>query len=218
MAETIDDRWVINRALNRIGSAGIGAIDEDTSLARQARATYYDRVDFILALHEWSFNAKTYRLDELALEPENDYDADAKKFINGWRYAFTMTGDRLGNPRRVLRDPRRPADPLREFLVEGATLYADFHPLWATFGVRASPAVWLAPARLAIIVATAADLAVPVSHDVGLAKDLRAQALGPDEMKGRGGLVASAIEADRAGNASAKPRIWHDPLTDARFA
>lgn len=216
MAETFDDRTIINRALNRIGASGIGAIDEDTSKARQVRAVYYDRVDTVLGRYHWSFNAKTYRLDQVPEDAAHDFDTTASKFITGWRHGFYMPGTRLGGPRKVLTDPRQPDSPLREFFVEQNIIFAAVRPLWAVFGVRAHPDLWSPAMRLAIIVLLAGDFAVPITHDAALAKDLLEQGEGPRQMEGRGGLVGQAIAIDAAGTKT-KAAQWSDPLGEARF-
>lgn len=217
MAEVIDDRYIINRGLTRIGSARISSLTEDTSLCQQARGVYYDRVDAILGMHDWSFAGKTFRLSQLAEVSDYGFDLASNKFNNGWRYAFDLPGERIGStPRRVLVDPRRPDDPFRDYAIEEGRLFADRTPLWALVTVRATPASWSAPMRLAVIVAVAADLAVPITHDTKLAAELKMEAEGAPEMQGRGGLIGNAIAKDMAGNPN-KARLWRDPLTEARL-
>lgn len=214
---TDDDRLIMNNALARIGAGQIYSLSEDTPLAAQTLAVYRDRVDALLGLYEWSFNAKTYRLDALAQVTQNDYIAADRKFMNGWRYGFTLPGTRLGLPRKVLADPRRPDDPLRDFAIEQNNLYADREQVWAQVGVRAAPSVWLPGFRLAATVAVAADLCVPISHDKGLADELLTQAEGNSQEQGRGGLIGKAIAQDRAGSPNKAP-LWRDPLTEARLS
>lgn len=216
MPETIDDRTVINQALGRIGSAPIGAIDEDTELAGQVVPVYRTRMAALLGLYEWSFSIKTYKPDQLAETIENDYDAAARKFITGWRYAFRLPGTRLSLPWRVMTDPRAPDDPLREFAIEQDVLYADRKPLWVTVSVNSNPQIWLPGFHQAAIVLLASDYCVPVTHDSKLAEDLRTQGEGTPQEQGRGGLVGKAIGLDQA-QARRKAPMWRDPLSDARF-
>lgn len=206
MTEIVDDLHIINRALARIGSSPIGAIDEETPKTRQCNAVYRDRIDSLIGLYDWSFARKTYALDLLAEAP-----------LNGWTYAFALPGTRLSAPWRVLRDPRRPDDPFRRYALEEDRLYADVKPLWATFGVRVNPQIWPPAFRLAAIVGVAADLCVPIAQDKTLAAELREQFEGSPEQQGRGGLVGQAISRDAAG-AQQKAPLWQDPLTAARLA
>lgn len=216
MAETVDDRYIINRALNMIGSAGITSTSDDTPLARQVLSVYTDRVDAVLERYHFSFSGKTYSLNALAKTADNDYDAGASKFITGWKEAFNLPGTRLGNPRKVLVDPRRPDTPFKDFAIEQGVLYADRAPLWANVTVRSPPAVWSPTLRLAMITILAGSFAIPVAHDKDLASSLLKQGEGLPEEQGRGGLVGQAIAMDMAGQSPRAPQ-WNDPLNDARL-
>ena len=119
-------------------------------------------------------------------------------------------------PWRVLINPRCPDDPLRDYAIEGAALYADRKPLWATVPVRAHPQMWPVAFRLAATVLCAADFCVPVTHDPKLAAALRAEGEGDPVEGGRGGLIGRAIALAHAG-ARRKAPIWSDPLTAARL-
>jgi len=208
---------IMNGALGRIGSGKIMAEDEDTELADQVVPPYYARLRSLLGMHEWSFAGRTYKLDALAKTAENEYDATAQKFNNGWRYAFALPGTRLGNPRKVLADPRNPKDPLRDFLIEAGVLYADREQVWAVVTVMADPEIWDPQFTLAMEMLIAADYCVPVTHDTKLASDLRITAEGTPTEQGRGGLVGRAMASDAAKARTATPQ-WRDPLSDARFS
>lgn len=216
MSDVVSDVIIINRALARIGAAPISSLTEETAKVRQCLAVYYDRIDALLGLREWSFAGKTYALDQVA-ESDADFSASAKKFKNGWRYAFSLPGDRLGLPWRVMTDPRRPDTPLRAFTIEQDRVFAEHKPLWATVTVRAAPSAWTPAFRIGAVVAVAADLCVPIAHDKTLAEALREEAQGGAADNGRGGLIGAAIAADHAG-APRKAAHWQDPLGQARFA
>ncbi|KIZ47393.1 MULTISPECIES: hypothetical protein [Rhodopseudomonas] len=215
MTTPINHLNIMNNALARIGGGALMDEDEDTDLAAQVKAVYYDRVDAIFGLHHWSFSSKTFKLDALAAISENGYDATASKFITGWKYAFQMPGTRLSEPRKVMTDPRRPDDPFRDFFVEAGVLYADRAPIWASFTVRSDPAIWPPLFRLAVTTAIAADLCVPVTHDKTLAQALQADAEGMPSEGGRGGLLGRAMGKDLAGAPVSSP-LSVDPLTSAR--
>lgn len=217
MTDAIDHLKIMNNALSRIGAGAILDIEEDTDLAAQVTAVYFDRLDAVLAMHEWSFAGKTYKLDRLAEIAGNDFVAADTKFMNGWRYGFALPGNRVGEPRRILDDPRTPDRPWRDFLIEGGNLYADRETLWATVTVRADPAVWRPDFRLAITVLVAAELCVPVTHDQKLAAELFGMAEGSSQEQGRGGLLGRAIAKDAAGSPSKAP-AQGNPLADARFS
>jgi hypothetical protein len=168
-------------------------------------------------MHEWSFAGKTYKLDALSPIAANDYDTAAQKFNNGWRFAFSLPGDRLGAPRKLLSDPRNPKDPLRDFLVESGVLYADVDQVWAVVTVMPDPDLWDPQFALGMETIAAADLCVPVTHDAKLASDQRTVAEGSPQEQGRGGLIGRAIASDAAKARTATPQ-WRDPLSDARLS
>lgn len=214
--QTIDDRTIINSGLARIGASPIGALNEDTPKARQCLAVYYPLIDDLLGRRQWSFADQVYRLDALAHDALNNWDATQNKFINGWLYGYALPAVRLSPPHRVLRDPRRPDDPWREFTVEGGYLYCDYTPIWALFTVRARPDVWAPAFQRAATVLAAADFAVPIMHDANLAAALRAEGHGTPEQNGMGGLIGMAAVQD-AGRGRTNAPAWRDPLTDARL-
>lgn len=217
MPDAIDHLKVMNNALARIGAAAIMSEDDDTDLAAQVMAVYYDRLDAVLAMHPWSFAGITYRLDRLAALESNGYVAADSKFGNGWPYGFALPGNRVGEPRRILTDPRTPHAPLRDFLIEAGNLYADVETAWATVTVRADPAIWRPDFRLAVTTLVAAELCVPVTHDQNLARALFEQAEGSGQDQGRGGLLGRAIAKDAAGSPAKAPHLWRNDLADARL-
>lgn len=217
MADTVDDRWIVNRSLARIGSSPIGSLDEETAKARQCVAVYYDRRDQVLARYPWNCNRLTYKLDAIAEIAPNGFDAN-NRWGNGWRYAYAMPGTALGPPRKVLDNPLDASRPLRDHLHEGERIYANVRNVWAVVPVAAAPAVWPAYLRLAIIVLGAADLAVPIAHDKTLAEALREQGEGTPSEKGLGGLIGQAIIAEVSGSPQSAPLLADDPLTTAHLS
>lgn len=216
MTDVYDHLKVMNNALGLIGAGKIMAEDEDTELAGQVVPVYYSRLRAVLGMHEWSFAGKTYKLDAIARIADNDYDATAQIFNNGWRYAFALPGTRVGLPRKVLRDPRNPRDPLRDFLIEGDRIYCDRDALWAVVTVLPNPNVWDPQFALAIERVSAADFCVPVTHDDKLAASIRMVAEGTPQEQGRGGLIGRAMATDAA-RSRTPTALSRDPLTDARL-
>ncbi len=206
MADLVDDATILNRALARIGAGAVTGRDEDTDLARQAWAVYDDTVEAGLALYHWKWPLRTVRLDRLAGEPGN-----------GWDYAFQAPSTALGPPQALFSYPRTPQHPLRDFQVEGGTVYADVADLWGRYVVRLAAAEWPPLYRVALTMWLAAELAVPVTHDSTLASALRQEVFGSPSEAGRGGLMGRAIALDTAGSGDPSPILASDPLTGARF-
>ena len=212
----IDDLHVINQSLSKIGSKPINALDEETSLARQATSAYFARRDMLLGRFPWEFAKQTLKLDQVAETTGNGFDPN-EHWGNGWRHAFAMPGNRLSNPRKILTDPKRPDHPLRRFMIERGRVFADETPLWGTFTVGAAPELWTPAFMLAAITLVAADMAVPITQDQRLAEDLRELGEGPREMQGLGGLVAQAIAAEVSAHPGPPPLMMTDDLTTAHM-
>lgn len=216
MTDVVDHLKIMNNALARMGAGAIIGEDDDSELAAQVAAVYYDRVDALLSMHAWSFAAKTYKLDAVAKIADNDFVAADDRFMTGYGHGFSLPGTRLGDPRRMLTNPRCPDDPLRDFIIEAGRVYCDHEDLWAIVTVRADPVVWHPVFRLAVTTSVAAELCVPVSHDANLAQTLRTEAEGRPEEQGRGGLIGRAMGID-ASTSRARSPLHSDPLTSARF-
>lgn len=216
MANPVSHLNVINTALAMLAGGKIMAEDEDTDLAAQVVPLYHARLAAWLGMHPWSFAGKLFRLDAVPKTVNRQYDASLQKYDNGWRHAFWLPGDRLGDARRFLADPRLHDVPLREFFVEQDIVYADREPLWGSFTVVAAPQVWKPDFMLAMQTIAASDFCVPVCHDKDLAETLRVKAEGSPQEQGRGGLIGRAMAADAVG-ARAKAPLWSDPLTAARM-
>lgn len=205
MSVAVSPVAVVNEALARLGSQPIAALDEDTAVARKVAQIYPTVVGSVFAVERWRFAQRTRRLDRLAEAPQT-----------GWRYAYALPGDRIGEPVRVLANPRTPDRPLRAFAVEGSELHCDQEAVWVSCVVDVDPTQWPALFRAAIVVALAADLAVPQTHDRDLAEDLRRQAWGTPGEGGRGGLVGRAMARDAAQQPG--PSLGaSDVLTGARY-
>lgn len=183
----IDDKSIINEALARLGSKPIFSLEDETPLAAKVAQIYPTVIGDLFGCHSWIWARRTSRLDRLAVEPET-----------GWAYAYALPSDRSGSPVRVLTDPRRQNAPLRHFLVEGDELHADVAAVWATCVRQVAPEFWPGLFRSAAVVALAAELAVPQTHDVTLATSLRQDAWGTPNEGRRGGLVGRAMAIDAA--------------------
>jgi hypothetical protein len=198
---------IANAALAKIGSRDLSDWTEDTERAR-AVVTGYDTV--LQAVfghpHRWRFATKTYKLNRLAETPEN-----------GWQYAYERPGDAMGEAVRVLRNPRDPAHPLREFASEAGVIYCNVADVWAAYIVNVAPHLWPGSFRNLVVTALAAELAVPEAQDTKLLESFTVMAWGTPQELHMGGLARVAINADISGAPVMSTPVDPDPLTSARF-
>ena len=206
MPQPLSNIDICNRALARIGAAPIMSLDDDTDLSRQVEAVFDDVVESCFAAWRWRWAAMTHALQQIDGTP-----------LNGWAYAYAVPAAALGEPLRVMADPRRTDAPLRAFQCEGRQVFADHQPLWGVFITRHAPDLWPPLFRAGVVTWLAAHLAVPVTHDSGLAETLRQEAVGSPAEGMRGGLIGRAIALDAAA-ATTAPLGADDPLTGAQFA
>lgn len=176
---------IVNAALRRIGSSPILDLDEDTALANQAVPAYGEARDECFAAYEWSFAVATRQASRAALTPEN-----------GWTYAYVLPGNMIGQPRRVLDDPRDPGRPLRRYALEEGHLFADVEQVWITALYAVSPDLWPPPFRAAVVALAASRMAITVTQQASFAAELRQEAVGSPAQGGTGGLLGRAILLD----------------------
>jgi len=187
MLGTADELDLINAALARLAGGVVLHLDEETSLAALTRRAYDTVTDAVLSRHRWQHLSKTAPLQRLADRP-----------VDGYAYAYQPPADAITPPLALYADPARRDSALRDYAIEGREIHANVAALWGTFGRRLSPDQWTPALRVTMIAALAAELAVPVCDDRDMAATLRAEAFGPAQMQGTGGLFAQAIQADHA--------------------
>jgi hypothetical protein len=196
---------IVNRALARIGGGEIASLDTDGDLQRQANLIYFTEVEWALGLMPWVFARKTFKLSRLEHVPET-----------GYRYAYALPADRLGYPIKNLSQVRRPDQTLRDFTIENVELHADAEGVWSVCKVMVEPTAWPPEFRKAMIVLMASALAVPVSHDLQLARALQVEAVGNDPSGNVGGLMGAAITKELA-LSPPEEAYSNDVLTSARY-
>lgn len=197
---------IVNRALARFGGGEIMDLEEDGDLQRQAQMIYDTEVEYALGRHPWRFATQSFKLDRLAHVP-----------VTGYAYAYALPGTRLGYPHAVYDSVRSPDRGLSDYWYENDELHCNASEVWVRCVVQVAPTVWPPEFRKAMIVAIAAGLCVPVSHDLNLAASLRQEAYGSPAQDGTGGLMGQAIAKEAA---LSPPRAGYgsDPLTSARYA
>lgn len=202
---TIDRATIINWALTDIGAGPMFSVDDGSDLAEQIEHVWQPLVDRVFGMTDWSFAKLTLRNTRLAETPEN-----------GWRHAFDLPGNRIGNPLKFLHDPRR-REPLRDFALEGGRLYCDVPDTWSLCKVAVDPDIWPPEFRSAFVVALGGYLAVPVWQDADLRADKLTEAFGTASREGTGGWFGRLMAQDKASQPIGSPLSQEEPVTNARF-
>lgn len=205
MADILTKPMLANWALAELGLAPKFSIDAEASLGGDFDIFWPRTVARCFGLHDWTFCRKTYRLTRESAQPDT-----------GYRYGFVLPQPRLGEPVKLLRDPRNET-PIRDFRIEGDQLSCDDADVWAVCKVERDPASWDPQFADCFAVAFAANLAVPLLQDLDIAADKEARAFGPPSQGGAGGMFGRLIAQNRAAHPVGSPFLREDPLTSARW-
>lgn len=207
MATLIDKATICNWALNEIGEEPSYVVGGEDELSQTVDMTWQRVIDRCLALHPWADFRKTYRLARLAEAPET-----------GWKYAFELPGERIGEPLRLLQAVGECEQLLRNYGRESSLVLTNAENVWARVRVYRDPETWDEGWRAAFVVALAAHLAVPVMNDQDLRVELLREAFGNPSEGGAGGMFGRLIAQDMAGAPLGSPVLDNDPLTSAHTA
>lgn len=205
-SETIDIATIVNQALVGIGMPASFAIDDQTTFGSTCRLAYGQCRDRVFGLHNWSFLRRTRKLVRHSATPDN-----------GWTYGFDMPGDRLGAPLEVLRS-LNPRTRLRDYDIEGASLYAEYSDIWMRIKLDLDPEYWDPAFRAAFVTALGGYLAVPLQQDLDVERLRLTEAFGDRREGGGGGMFGRLMAQDMAGEPLESPFSRGDPLTDARWS
>lgn len=205
--QAIDKATIVNWALADLGQPANFSIDAETRLGGIVDRVWPRAVDHCFYLADWSFARRTNKLSRQAAEPEN-----------GWRYGFDLPGDRLGEPLKAMRSiVRSQGEPLRNYDIEGDTLFADEPDVWTRCKVYRDPLAWDPGFRTCFVTALAGYLAVPVLQNEDLRDTYMKAAFGTPSEGGAGGSFGRLVAQHRAGKPVGSPLLAADPLTAARW-
>lgn len=194
---------IINRSLVRIGAAPLQS--DAVGSASAYVLTYEQVIDALLSLYPWSFARGLARLNRLAAPPGAH-----------WAYAFDLPTAMLGSPRAAFDDATRRV-PLMDYELQDRLLLTDAPDVWLLFTKRADPGIWPAHFRELAVLLLAAEYALAVREDAVLRERLRADAMGPPQMMGEGGLMARVKSLDSQAQPSPQAAVGNNPLIDARW-
>ncbi|MDG4894621.1 hypothetical protein P9272_13670 [Mesorhizobium sp. WSM4976] len=205
MAEAeITKAMIVNWALVELGLAPNFSIDDDTPLGARVEIFWPRTMARAFGLHDWIFCRQTFLLTRQQATP-----------INGWTYGFDLPGGIIGPPLKLTSDPRCEV-PLRDFAIEGKTVFTNEQAAYARCKVYLEPTDWPPQFTDAFAVLLAAYLAVPLTQDTELAANKEAAAIGTPSQGGAGGMFGRLIAQDRAASPVASPAV-SDALSGGRF-
>ncbi|MCW5697920.1 MAG: hypothetical protein KIS96_14465 [Bauldia sp.] len=202
----LDKPMIVNWALAELGMAANFTIGDTTPLSDKVRIFWPRAVAHCFALADWTFCRKTFRLVRLEAAPDT-----------GYRYQFSLPGGRIGEPMKLLSDPRS-GRVVRDFRIEGNELSADAPDVWAVCKMATDLSDWDMQFANAFAVALASYLAVPLTQDIELAEAKAVQAFGTRSEGGAGGLFGRLIAQNKAAHPPFEPLYQDDPLTAGRAA
>ncbi len=203
--QTLDMATIVNRALVGIGMPPSFSVSDTTSFGLICQQRFALCRDRVFSLHDWSFLRRTSRLVRHATTPQN-----------GWTYGFDLPGDRLGAPLKLLT-ALRPECTLRDYQIEGSSVYCQETALWARCKVALDPQYWDSGFVAAFITALEGYLAVPQLQDLELETARLQTAFGASREGGAAGLFGRLIAQDLAAQPIESPFTRGDPLSDARW-
>lgn len=207
MSATIDKAMIINWALTEIGAGAMFSTDDTSELALSIENTWQRTVDFAFSLDEWFWAKRVARLARHATSPEN-----------GWQYGFDLPADRVGPAVAYLDRAGHSPHPLRNFHLEGASVFANAPDVWAEIRLIVAEDDWDVGFRAAFTKLLASELAIPVFQDGKLKEDLRTICLGQPHEKLTGGLFGRLMAQNKAAEPmGASPLMENTPLDDARY-
>lgn len=196
MAEAeIDKAMIVNWALVELGLAPNFSIDTETKLGALVDMFWPRAEARCFGLHDWTFCRQTFSLQRQLATPNN-----------GWTYGYDLPGGIFGPPLKLTSDARCEA-PLRNFTIEGKTVFTHEPTVFARCKVALAPASW--PPQFADGFATllSSYLAIPLTQDPELKADKEAAAIGTPSTGGAGGILGRYMAQDRAAAPIGSPAV-----------
>lgn len=193
-------------ALLLIGEQGINALD-DTTINGAYCLRFYPRLrSSILSMHSWRFATKFQQLTR-----------DTAYTAAGFTYQHLLPPDRLvGQPIRFFPSNDVTGLPLDSFNIFADKVRSHAIDVWSEYRFPPPEAAWPAMVQELAVLALGAQLALVITEQRELAKDLREQAWGTPQDMGRGGKFRSAALLDAQSSPSESLAEFHSPLTAAR--
>ncbi len=189
---------IINAACAMLGADPVQSLEDDVDGAGPAGVLYQHVVDFNLAVYPFTWARRHFQLS---------VDDFAGELASGYRFAFDLPPDRLGQPLYITDTVKDRERRFHDYALVGDKVHADRNPLWAFCAFRPDPKDWDPLFRLATITAVASALALPLTSDRNARDDLARAAYGNLSENFKGGQIGAAIRSD-AFSTPPRPTGW----------
>jgi hypothetical protein len=201
---------IASQALARLGEPSISAFDEDSDTAEKVSLLYESTILSLFSSYDWRFAMTKVELE---------IDATAAP-VNRWTRGFllpTLNTDRVGPPHKVYNTAEIGSRVTWDYEIQERWIMTNETQIVIEYIKRQPESVWPGYFVKLAIEAVAAALALPVTENQSKDEYHNAIAFGSPAFKGRGGLMAVAMEADANGNPTRSLLDDDDPIGAARF-
>lgn len=176
---------ICSDAMIMLGAAPISSFAEATDAAQIADRLYDDIRDMMIQQYDWSWSVKKIKLARLATAP-----------LNEWKYAYTLPGDILGDPRALFNSSGVGARPVREWEIYGTSIFCNYEDVYIDYQYQVLESLMPSYFVRVLKAALASAFAVPVTDSTAKADYFHAMAFGPPIENMRGGLMRVAMNID----------------------
>jgi hypothetical protein len=201
---------VASQALARLGEPAISSFSDDSDTAEKVALLYEPTILGLFSSYDWRFAITRRQLVE---------DASGLP-ANEWTRGFllpTLGTDRVSGPLNIFNSTAVRARPFFDYERQDRWIYTNATVIVMEYVQRKNEALWPGYFLQLAIEALAAALALPVTENASKDQLHRMNAFGSPSQNGRGGMFATAVEADTTGNPTRSLLDDNDILADARW-
>lgn len=199
---------ICSQALTLLRANPISSFSDGTNEAEICDQLYDDFVKSLLASYPWTFATKKSQLSRETGTPVNEY-----------RYMHIVPAEAL-LVWAVFDSSAVGCVPIRDYDIYASDgtrrIYSNYETLYADYTAHVDEANWPPYFVQFVVHALAAHLAVPVTHNEGLAQYYAVKAYGSTSGNMKGGLFGSAAATDS--KQKRNEYIFSSPITAARFS
>ena len=181
----LSDVEICSRSLIRLGAKPIDSFADGTDKAQACKLIYTSVLEAELSIYPWRFAMKKVQLARHTDTPTNE-----------WKYAYQLPSDRIGGIFALFDSGQTGAHPRRSFEVFGDKVFADYEEVYVDYPFKPTEPEFPAYFVEFLVLAIAANLAVPITDQANLEDQFRTRAYGLPSENGGGGAIARARNAD----------------------